>query len=83
MDGHLTPVNARADMRAALVRVRASLIETARALAESVGQRLPPCDADTIDAAWLAGLPEEIEQVLTPLVEEVVSLTEKIKAIKE
>jgi len=70
-------------VRSALVEARSSLINTARGLAKSIGQRLPSCDADTMDAGRLAGLPPEVAQVLKPLLEEVESLTERIKESNE
>jgi transposase len=70
-------------VRAALLEARTALINTARGLAKSVGQRLPSCDADTMNTGRLAGLPHELEQVLKPLLEQVESLTEKIKKSDE
>jgi transposase len=70
-------------VRAALVETRTALINAARGLAKSVGQRLPSCDADTMDAVRLAGLPKELEQVLKPLLDQVESITEQIKASNE
>ncbi len=67
-------------VRAALLEARTALINTARGLAKSVGQRLPSCDADTMKVSRLNGLPAELAEVLQPLLEQVESLTEQIKA---
>jgi len=66
-------------VRAALVDTRTGLVNTARGLAKSMGERLPACDADSWDAEKLGALPAAIEQALRPLLEQVESLTEKIK----
>jgi transposase len=66
-------------VRAALVDTRTGLVNTARGLAKSMGERLPACDADSLDAAKLDALPAAIEETLRPLLEQVESLTEKIK----
>ena len=65
-------------VRAALVEVRTSLVNTARGLTKSMGERMPSCDPDTLGMAKLEGLPGEMQQRLRPLVEQVESLTEQI-----
>jgi transposase len=67
-------------VRAALVETRTSLVNTARGLAKSVGERLPKCDADQLGVKRMESLPAQLQQVLRPLLEEVESLTERIKA---
>jgi transposase len=67
-------------VRAALVEARTSLVNTARGLAKSVGERLPKCDADQLGVKRMESLPAQLQQVLRPLLEEVESLTGKIKA---
>jgi transposase len=67
-------------VRAALVEARTALINSARGLAKAAGERLPKCDADSLEVERLEGLPAEIQAVLKPLLEEVESLTEKIHA---
>jgi len=74
--GHLMQIR----VRAALVEARTSLINTARGLAKAWGERLPKCDADQLRMERIEGLPAELRQTLEPLLEEVESLTEKIKA---
>lgn len=65
-------------VRAALVEARTALVNTARGLAKAMGERLPKCDADTLNDERLQDLPEEIRTALKPLLEQVASLTEKI-----
>jgi transposase len=66
-------------VRAALVAVRTSLVNTARGLAKAMGERLPKCDADQMGVLQAVSLPPKLRQVLEPLLKEVESLTEKIK----
>ena len=66
-------------VRAALVAARTSLVNTARGLVKSMGERLPQCDADQMGVARAVSLPPQLRQVLEPLLKEVESLTEKIK----
>ncbi len=66
-------------VRAALVEARTGLINTARGLAKSLGERLPICDSDQMGVEQTESLPTQLQQVLEPLLKEVVSLTEKIK----
>jgi transposase len=65
-------------VRAALVEVRTSLVNTARGLTKAMGERLPSCDTDTLGVAKLEGLPAELKERLRPLVEQVESLTGRI-----
>jgi len=66
-------------VRAALIAVRTSLVNTVRGLAKSMGERLPKCDADQMGVRQAVPLPPKLRQVLEPLLKEVESLTEKIK----
>ena len=66
-------------VRAALITVRTSLVNTVRGLAKSMGERLPQCDADQMGVAQAVSLPPQLRQTLEPLLKEVESLTEKIK----
>ena len=66
-------------VRAALVEARTSLVNTARGLVKAMGERLPKCDADNLGTEKLEGLPEGLQETLKPLLEQVESLTEKIK----
>lgn len=65
-------------VRAALVEVRTALVNHARGLAKAVGERLPKCDADSLEVERLSALPAGLQAVLQPVLEEVESLTEKI-----
>jgi transposase len=66
-------------IRAALVEARTGLVNATRGLTKAIGERLPACDADQMDTEKLEGLPADVRQTLKPLLEEVASLTEKIK----
>jgi transposase len=66
-------------VRAALVEARTSLVNAARGLAKTMGERLPSCDADHVGVQKLEGLPERLRQVLKPLVEQVEELTARIQ----
>jgi transposase len=70
-------------VRAALVETRTSLVNTARGLAKSVGERLPKCDADQMGVEQLEGLPGELQEALRPLLEQIESVTGKIKESDE
>jgi transposase len=70
-------------VRAALIEARTSLVNAARGLAKAMGERLPSCDADTLGPAKMAGLPPSLQQSLRPLLQEVESLTVKIKESDE
>src|SRR5216683_395581 len=66
-------------IRAALVESRTGLVNAARGLTKATGERLASCDADQMDMGKLEELPADLRESLKPLVEEVESLTEKIK----
>jgi transposase len=66
-------------VRAALVETRTSLINTARGLAKSAGERLPGCDADQMGTARAEGLPEWLIGQLKPLLLQVEQLTVQIR----
>ena len=66
-------------VRAALIAARTSLVNAARGLAKSMGERLPQRDADQMGILQAGSLPAKLQQVLEPLLKEVESLTEKIK----
>jgi transposase len=73
--GHLTVIR----VRAALVDARTGLVNAARGLAKAMGERLPKCDADQMGQERLQLLGEGLREALRPLLQEVESLTEKIK----
>lgn len=66
-------------VRAALVDARTSLVNAARGLTKAMGDRLPKCDADSMGVEQMVDLPAELQGTLKPLLEQVESLTEKIK----
>jgi len=67
-------------VRAALVEARTALVNAARGLAKVFGERLPACDTGQMRMERLAALPESLRHTLQPLIEEVESLTARIKA---
>jgi transposase len=66
-------------VRASLVEARTGLINAGRGLSKAAGERLPKCDADQMNVERMAELPAGLRDVLKPLIEEVDSITEKIK----
>ncbi len=66
-------------IRATLVEARTGLVNAARGFAKALGERLPACDADALGVEKMAALPEGLRAALRPLLEQVESLTEKIK----
>lgn len=65
-------------VRSALVETRTSLVNCMRGLAKSTGERVPACDADSLDAARLEGLPAPLQQTLEPLARQIEWLTGQI-----
>ena len=72
--GHLVMIRARA----ALVEVRTKLVNSARGLTKSMGERLSNCDADQMSANRLAGLPAALQEALQPLMTIVEAVTLQI-----
>jgi transposase len=70
-------------VRAALVELRTSAVNTARGLAKASGERLPTCATENLGVEQMEALPAELRAVLKPLLEEVESLTEKIRVCDE
>ncbi len=66
-------------IRAALVESRTGLVNAARGLTKTTGERLASCDADQMETGKLEELPADLRETLKPLLAEVESLTEKIK----
>ena len=60
-------------MRAALVDMRTSAVNSARGFVKALGERLPACDADDMGVEKMEALPEALRQQLKPLLEEVES----------
>jgi transposase len=72
---HLTVIRARAG----LVSARTALVNTARGLAKSYGERLRKCGTQQVGRDLTAGLRTGLRTVLEPLLEEVEALNERIK----
>jgi transposase len=72
---HLTVIRARAG----LVSARTALVNTARGLAKSYGERLRKCGTQQVGRELGAGLSAELRTVLEPLLEEVEALNGRIK----
>lgn len=70
-------------VRAKLMEMRGSAVNTVRGLSKSVGERVRKCDPDQLCLAKLEGLPPELEATLRPLVEEIESLTARIHSYDE
>jgi transposase len=71
---HLTVIRARA----ALVGARTALVNAARGLAKSYGERLRKCGTQQVGKDLAAGVSVELRVALEPLLAEVVSLTQRI-----
>src|SRR5207247_4797676 len=69
--------------RAELVSARTALVNAARGLVKSYGQRLPKCGTQQVSRELGAGLPAELREVLEPLLKEVESLNERIQEYDE
>jgi transposase len=69
-------------IRAALVEGRTALINAVRGLAKGMGERVPACAADYLGVDQLESLPEKLKETLKPLMEEIETLTVKIKALE-
>src|SRR5258708_5499216 len=67
-------------VRARVVETRTGLINAARGVAKAMGERLPKCDADGLGVEQMKSFPAELQELLRPLLEQVESLTEKIRA---
>ena len=76
---HLTVIRARAE----LVSARTALVNAARGLVKSYGQRLPKCGTYQVNEKLAEGLSAELREVLLPLFKEIESLNEHIKEYDE
>src|ERR1700682_1340336 len=72
---HLTVIRARAE----LVSARTALVNAARGLTKSYGERLPKCGTEQVSRELAAELSAELREVLEPLLKEIESLNERIK----
>src|SRR5882762_1263693 len=71
---HLTVIRARA----ALVGTRTALVNAARALTKSYGERLRKCGTEQMNREIAKGLSQELRDALDPLLGEIESLNERI-----
>jgi transposase len=71
---HLTVIRARA----ALVSTRTALVNAARGLTKSYGQRLNQCGTEQMNRDRSKGLSQELREALDPLLREIESLNERI-----
>src|ERR1700756_1892037 len=76
---HLTVIRARAE----LVSARTALVNAARGLVKSFGERLPKCGTYPVDEKLAEGVSAELRDVLAPLLREVESLNQRIKESDE
>ena len=76
---HLTVIRARAE----LVSARTALVNAARGLVKSYGQRLPQCGTQQVNRELAVGLNTELREVLEPLLKEIESLSERIQGFDE
>jgi len=69
--------------RAGLVRARTALVNTARGLAKSYGERLRGCNAGNMNPEKAEGLSPELQAALKPLLAGIESLSEQIRESNE
>lgn len=69
--------------RAALVRVRTGLVNTARGLAKSYGERLRGCNVRNMNPEKAEGLSLELQAALEPLLAAIESVSERIAEYNE
>lgn len=67
--------------RDTLVRTRASLVNHARGTVKAMGQRLPSCSVESFAARAPAEIPAIMGEALTPIVETIRELTERVKQL--
>ena len=72
---HLTEIRARAE----LVSARTALVNAARGLVKSYGERLRKCGTQQVGRELARGLSAELQVALDPLLREIESLNERIK----
>ena len=76
---HLSVIRARAE----LVSARTALVNAARGLVKSFGERLPKCGTYQVNEKLAEGVNAELRDVLGPLLREVESLNERIQEYDE
>jgi transposase len=68
-------------VRAVLVEARTKLVNATRGFAKTLGERLPACDADSMGVEKMKELPAQVQDGVRPLLEEVESMTKRIKQL--
>jgi transposase len=76
---HLTVIRARAE----LVSARTALVNAARGLVKSFGERLPQCGTYQVSEKLAEGLSAELREVLVPLLRAIESLSQRIQEYDE
>jgi transposase len=69
----------RIRVRGGLVELRTQAVNMVRGLAKSIGERVVSCDPDQLGQESLEGLPENLVEVLRPLLKNIEALTVQIK----
>src|ERR1700678_43224 len=69
--------------RAGLVRARTALVNTARGLAKSYGERLRGCNARNMNPEKAEGLSPELQRALEPLLAGIEAVSERIRECNE
>jgi transposase len=69
--------------RAGLVRARTALVNTARGLAKSYGERLRGCNVRNMNPEKAEGLSPELQAALQPLLASIESVSERIREYNE
>lgn len=69
--------------RAAVVEGRTRLINVARGLTKSFGERLRKCDARYVDEEMAKDLPAEVQESVKPLLDQIGELSARIEAYDE
>ena len=65
--------------RDTLVKSRASLVSFVRSMAKSFGQRIDSCSTPSFHKSALKRLPDELKSSLQPVIDQIESLSDKIK----
>jgi transposase len=79
--GLLSPVrhrSAKAQIQLTVIRARAALVNAARGLTKSYGERLKKCGTEQMNRDSSKGLSQELREALDPLLREIESLNERI-----
>ena len=67
--------------RSVLVRARTMLINSARGLVKSAGQRLPACSSEVFPEKAPAAVPPALKAACTPLLEQIILMNQSIAAM--